>query len=57
MGFFEKAWGSAAETYGAARAEKWGKVARFWRALQLLLGVLLIIGIVYMWTLGQEGRV
>ena len=49
MGFFDTAWRSAAEQYGANRAEKYGAIARFGRAVALLAALALIVGIVVLW--------
>lgn len=50
MGFFDRAWDSAADEYGRKRAEKYGAVARFIRAVQVVLMILLALGIGYLWA-------
>jgi hypothetical protein len=53
MGFFETAHKAGAEAYGAARAEKYGRRAKAVRVIQLIGIVVLAIGIVYLWSIGQ----
>lgn len=55
MGFFDIAWRAAAEAYGASRAEKYGKVARAWRVVQMLMVIVLILAIVWAANSGAEG--
>lgn len=49
MGFYERAWNSAADSYGAARAEKYGRIARFWRGVQIMMILGLALGIIIVW--------
>jgi hypothetical protein len=49
MGFYDRAWNSAADSYGAARAEKYGRIARFWAWVKVMACVALAIGIVVVW--------
>jgi len=49
MGFFDRAWYSAAEQYGANRAEKYGRIAKLGRALAALACLVLAAGIVVLW--------
>lgn len=51
--FHRRAWMAGAEEYGRVRAEKYGRWARAWQAIQLFACVLLVIGIV--WA-AQHGR-
>ncbi|MET0415992.1 MAG: hypothetical protein ABW022_08230 [Actinoplanes sp.] len=53
MGFMDRAWESAAEEYGKARAEKYGRIMKAWRTIQVLAGIGLGLGILYLWHLGQ----
>lgn len=55
MGFFETARKSGAEAYGAARAEKYGRIAKFWRGVQLFMVGVLVVGILIVVTIGQGG--
>jgi hypothetical protein len=50
MGFFDRAWNSAAEEYGRTRAEKYGAVARFIRAIQVMVMIALALGVGYLWA-------
>lgn len=50
MGFFDRAWDSAADEYGRSRAEKYGAVARMIRAVQVVAIVVLALGIGYLWA-------
>jgi hypothetical protein len=49
MGFFDRAWYSAAEQYGVNRAEKYGRIAKLGRFLALLACLALAAGIVVLW--------
>jgi hypothetical protein len=53
MGFMDRAWNSAAEEYGRVRAEKYGRLIRIWRGVQVLAGIALTIGVIYCYHLGQ----
>jgi hypothetical protein len=50
MGFFDRAWNSAADEYGRTRAEKYGAVARVIRAVQVVAMLVLATGIGYLWA-------
>jgi hypothetical protein len=50
MGFFDRAWNSAADEYGRTRAEKYGAIARLVRTVQVVMIVALAIGIGYLWA-------
>lgn len=50
MGFFDRAWGAAADEYGRSRAERYGQLARLWRAVQLLGALALAAGVVWLWA-------
>ena len=50
MGFFDRAWNSAADEYGRSRAEKYGAVARVVRAIQVALIIALALGVGYLWA-------
>ena len=50
MGFERDAWRGAAQAYGAARAEKYGRFYKAWRTVQLLMIVALLMGIVIVWA-------
>lgn len=50
MGFFDRAWNSAADEYGRTRAEKYGAVARVIRAVQVVVMIALALGIGYLWA-------
>jgi hypothetical protein len=41
--FFERAWHSGADEYGRARAEKYGRRARWWALIKLAAIVVLVI--------------
>lgn len=47
MSFFGRAWYAAAEQYGRDRSEAYGRWAKLWRAVQLVMIVLLVLGIVW----------
>jgi hypothetical protein len=49
MGFYERAWNSAADGYGATRAEKYGRIARFCRGVQIMMILGLVLGIIIVW--------
>lgn len=49
MSWESEAWRAAAQTYGAARAEKWGRWHRAWTMLRLLACAALAVGIVALW--------
>lgn len=53
MGFFDRAYSAAADQYGRDRSEKYGRVARFIRGFQIIVGIAFILGIVYMWNVGH----
>jgi hypothetical protein len=44
MGFQDRAWRAAADEYGRARAEKYGRIAKAGRALAGLAMVVLVFG-------------
>jgi hypothetical protein len=50
MGFHDRAWNAAADEYGRSRAEKYGAVARFIRAVQVCMVIALLIGIGVLWA-------
>lgn len=45
--FHERAWNAAADAYGAARAEKWGKWARFLLLMKLVAIAVMVMGIAW----------
>jgi hypothetical protein len=55
MGFMDRAWNSAADEYGRARAEKYGRIMRVWRAIQVCIGIALALGIAYLRHVGGQG--
>jgi len=55
MGFMDRAWDSAADEYGKNRAEKYGRLMRAWRAIQVVACLLLALGIAYMAHTGGQG--
>lgn len=55
MGFYERAYGAAAEEYGRQRAEKYGRIARAWQVVKVTAAIALVIGIIYMWHVGGQG--
>jgi hypothetical protein len=54
MDFMGRAWNSAAEEYGRVRAEKYGRLMRVWRTIQVCMGIALALGIVYLWHVGGQ---
>lgn len=54
MGFYERAWNSAADKYGMDRSEKYGRVARFGRLLQLA-GIVVLVVLVSLAVSGTWG--
>jgi len=55
MGFMDRAWNSAADEYGRARAEKYGRLMKVWRVVQVVACLVLAAGIAYLAHLGQQG--
>lgn len=53
MSFFGRARVSAAEEYGRARAERYGRVARMLRAVKVIFWFSVLVVVVLMWRLGQ----
>lgn len=48
MDFYSRAWTAAAENYGAARAEKWGRWARLWQTIKIVAIIALALGLFYL---------